>query len=504
MLEDWLKAVRGKAMAVLTESLGGKNVSQDLVSELGIGAVRMAMGKKITHLGWPLPKGFATGKPTTEKLGALFAAWAKYVQAKYPSVPLLEPLGVKRLDEESPAEVIFDCAEEGAPSDPSSRPSGPSTPGPSAPKFKVGDRVCLLKRQSWNCPIAGNASHRKDISSIENPNGPTELRVVSAVGDTSYLCETDLVVGGEKRTLGSVVLTTNLQLFSLWVEGKASTSGKGEEGEEAKEKNLVPDGYEWLNNFEDRLEEDAYVPSKCDVVPWPSLGVRSKHDVQQDLSAEAVYLMNVLDNIAPQLTEEDLVLAHRQSTKKDAPHTVEVWTARDFKAHELILVPYAHEVKDRHWTRSRSAWLRTTAKGKALLGNKALAIDGRFRGDFQAPPSGPSSAAETAAQTRLGSMFFCVQRTPSKSCTNLVQSYSAVTLTAQVMLPGTSKTLKKEVPRSVDIPILSNPKPLKAHTRLQVLEDIELLKFESQWKTDSGKRVAEAAAATAAKRAKAA
>ena len=116
MLEDWLKAVRGKAMAVLTESLGGKNVSQDLVSELGIGAVRMAMGKKITHLGWPLPKGFATGKPTTEKLGALFAAWAKYVQAKYTSVSLLDPLGVKMLeDEEEHADVILDCAEEGAP-----------------------------------------------------------------------------------------------------------------------------------------------------------------------------------------------------------------------------------------------------------------------------------------------------------------------------------------------------------------------------------------------------
>ena len=101
-------------------------------------------------------------------------------------------------------------------------------------------------------------------------------------------------------------------------------------------------------------------------------------------------------------------------------------------------------------------------------------------------------------------MFFCVQRTASKGCTNLVQSYSAVTLTAQIMLPGASKTLKKEVPRSVDIPILSNPKPLKAHTRLQVLDDVDLFKAESQWKTDSGKRVAEAAAAAAAKRAKAA
>ena len=46
MLEDWLKAVRGKAMAVLPESLGGKNVSQDLVSELSIGAVRMAIGEE--------------------------------------------------------------------------------------------------------------------------------------------------------------------------------------------------------------------------------------------------------------------------------------------------------------------------------------------------------------------------------------------------------------------------------------------------------------------------
>ena len=204
-----------------------------------------------------------------------------------------------------------------------------------------------------------------------------------------------------------------------------------------------------------------------------------------------------MDNLAPQLTEKDLVLAHRHSPKPNVPHAVEVWTARDFKAHELILVPYAHEVKDRHWTRSRSAWLRPTAKGKALLGNKALAIDGRWRGDFHAPPSGPSSAAEaeTVAQTRLGSMFFCVQRTPSKGCTNLVQSYSAVTLTAQVMLPGASKTLKKEVPRSVDIPILSNPKPLKAHTRLQVLDDAELLKAEIQRKADSSKRAAETAAA---------
>ena len=88
------------------------------------------MGEKISHLGWPFPKGFATGKPTTEKLGVLFTAWANYVQAKYPSVPLLEPLGEKSsLDEETPAEVIFDCAEEGAPSDPSSGPSGPIDTG---------------------------------------------------------------------------------------------------------------------------------------------------------------------------------------------------------------------------------------------------------------------------------------------------------------------------------------------------------------------------------------
>ena len=40
----------------------------------------------------------------------------------------------------------------------------------------------------------------------------------------------------------------------------------------------------------------------------------------------------------------------------------EVWALREFKAHELVLVPETNEWKDRHWTSGTAALTRFDAR----------------------------------------------------------------------------------------------------------------------------------------------
>ena len=281
----------------------------------------------------------------------------------------------------------------------------------------------------------------------------------------------------------------NIQLFSALDLTAASPSKSSGDGRASGEAPLTPAGYKWLFDDLDQRKEIGWERTKCEVVPWPKFTTPSKGDVLADLNAESVFLMNALANLAPQLTRKDIALVRRYLQNPDAPPRVEVWTERDFKANELVLVPYAHEIKDRFWTKGRSAMMRMNSKSKALKDNKTLAVDGCFRANFQDPL--PPADGEKPREPRCASLFFAVERTCSRSETNLVQSYCAVSLTAQVMLPGSSKTLKKDLPRAIDIPVFTNPKPIKAHTRLQVLEDLALLEHEVKWKEESAKRIGE-------------
>ena len=168
---------------------------------------------------------------------------------------------------------------------------------------------------------------------------------------------------------------------------------------------------------------------------------------------------------------------------------------REFKPLELVLTPYTHEVKDRYWTKGRSNMLRTS--NVPFLKGKTMALDGRWRGELH------QASTETEAckheKRRLGSLFFCVERTSSRSETNLVVKFTSVSLQAEVQLPGHKKPTKREVPRSCEIPVLTTPKALPQHTRLLVLEDMDLLKVQH---LDQKQVAAKVAADAASKKAR--
>ena len=468
--------------------------------------MRLTFSKKLTHLNWPFPRGFTTGKATPEKYTTLLHVWVKYVNDTYPTIGFLQSMRVEtELSSEGEEPEVFDC---GAPV-----PAGPS-PGtageaqgssgskPSSSGFKVGDRVALRKRSSWPCPLEGNPTHRKDIL-------PTyELKVKAVVGESQYLIECIMSTGQGLRNINHMVDGSNLQIFSeqlavdaLREEKDAATKrAEAETTDEKKKASLVPKGHLWLFSDLDRRPnmEDQHA-TKCEVVPWSTiLNEGNKNDSMADFQGEAAFLMCLLKDMAPPLTEKDLCVVHRQDPRKhahpDGTYVVEVWTTREFKPLELVLTPYTHEVKDRYWTKGRSNMLRTS--NVPFLKGKTMALDGRWRGDFH---KASTETSEKQEKRRLGSLFFCVERTSSRSDCNLVVKFTSVSLQAEVQLPGHKKPTKREVPRSCEIPVLTNPKALPQHTRLLVLEDMDLLKVQH---LDQKQVAAKVAADAASKKAR--
>ena len=450
--------------------------------------MRLTFSKKLTHLNWPFPRGFTTGKATPEKYTTLLHVWVKYVNDTYPTIGFLQSMRVEtELSSEGEEPEVFDCGAP-VPAGPSPGTAGeaqgssgskPSSSGSSG--FKVGDRVALRKRSSWPCPLEGNPTHRKDIL-------PTyELKVKAVVGESQYLIECIMSTGQGLRNINHMVDASNLQIFSeqlavdaLREEKDAATKrAEAETTDEKKKASLVPKGHLWLfSDLDRRPDMQDQHATKCEVVPWSTiLNEGNKNDSMADFQGEAAFLMCLLKDMAPPLTEKDLCVVHRQDPRKhahpDGTYVVEVWTTREFKPLELVLTPYTHEVKDRYWTKGRSNMLRTS--NVPFLKGKTMALDGRWRGDFQ---HASTESPEKHEKRRLGSLFFCVERTSSRSECNLMVKFTSVSLQAEVQLPGHKKPTKREVPRSCEIPVLTNPKALPQHTRLLVLEDMDLLKVQ--------------------------
>ena len=183
-MEKWLQGIRSKALMALIETLG-PNTAKDLVSDLAIAGIRVALGKSIKYLHWQhLPKGFVTGSASNEKLSVLHDAWARHVEDLFPSSRLVDTLGLKPLAEESEEEPeIFDCSEVVDDDAGTASTSRTSKDGLTT-KFKKGDRVALLKRQSWACPTDANKAHRKDVLTTQ------ELVVIETLANGTYVCET--------------------------------------------------------------------------------------------------------------------------------------------------------------------------------------------------------------------------------------------------------------------------------------------------------------------------
>ena len=479
MLEEWLRTSCDKVPPVLTAAVGANNAA-DLLTSLLITGVRLFFAKKLTTATlWTLPKGFATGKPNKEKLNTLLEAWARHVQSKHPDSTLLTSLGFKPEADLAMEEVTFDCSPEKA--------APPSSS--SGHKFQTNDIVALLRRCSWPCPTKANVDHRKDIVV------GTELKVVGHDTTTGTpLVQATVQDNGAPRILVHTVKNADLQLFSEYLKEKNLSAGEPETKTNlGAEKPLTPKGFGWVNEHLTPEERTS-----VSVVEWRKLlSQGSKADLLVDMQGEATFLMNLLKRAVPQFTEKDLVVVHRSSKQIDAPHAVEVWTARKFAPFELVLAPYSHEIKGRFWTKQRAVMVRTSASTKTLLGQKTLAIDGRVRADFVEPPA--AQQGEKQKERRMGSLFFCIQRTSDKKKANLILTYTKPQLKMELPLPGKKKLEKSDLSDLMEIPLLSNPAVLPAHTLLVAMDDLALNEIAMQESLKNAKRVADQAKAGAKK-----
>ena len=490
MLEKWLRTSLDKLLP-LVSNVAGANHAADLVTNLLVTGVRLFFAKKLTTASlWTLPKGFATGKPNESKLDALLEAWARHVQKSFPDSSLIADLGFKaeaNLDVEG-EEFTFDCSPEK-----NALPAGSSSSAP-LPKFQTGDIVALLRRSSWPCPTKANIEHRKDI------NVGAQLKVMGV--DTASglpLVQATVTDNGAPRFLVHTVKSSDLQHYDAYLKEKALKDGEtAVKAPHAPEKQLTPKGFDWLNAH---IKEENR--TSVSVVDWKKFMAQgSVPDALVDLQSEAIFAMNMLRQSAPQYTEKDLVVAHRSSEKADAPHTVEVWTNRAFKAFELVLVPYTHEIKSHYYTRMRSVIVRTSNAVKTSVGGKTLAVDGRVRSDFVEPVA-PQHSDEKAKDRRIGSLFFCVQRTQKKKESNLILSYIKPHLNLSVTWPNKTKAQTTQLSDIVEIPIFTNPSAIPEHTHLVGMDDMVLVDIVKKQDEAKAKRIAAEAKGPPAKKGRA-
>ena len=143
--------------------------------------------------------------------------------------------------------------------------------------------------------------------------------------------------------------------------------------------------------------------------------------------------------------------------------TLEVWTRRAFSAGSLILTPQTTEYKDRYFTYSRSV----LAKSPEEHVGKRIVLDGRLYG--------------MPTEARSFSLFFAVQRSDDADQCNLQQSFSEISLQADISLPALADNNKRKhlamkfgSDELAQMPIITNPKHIKKGVRLVCSTDLEL------------------------------
>ena len=107
------------------------------------------------------------------------------------------------------------------------------------------------------------------------------------------------------------------------------------------------------------------------------------------------------------------------------------------------------------------------------LKGKHLALDGRMRNKFFEAKEANLGAA--AKEETHGDIFFAIERTQDKSKANLVLTYVEMPLQSSLTLPnGKKMTIALESSYLPDVPLLTNPEPILARTRLVALDDLAL------------------------------
>lgn len=328
--------------------------------------------------------------------------------------------------------------------------------------FRPGDEVTVSRRFSWNIPLPENAGFMRDIQ--VGTSG-----VVKGFADETHqhlLVAFELILPGKSEASEVInkALPRNLVLTRDYdVPSKAASEkdqGLEDERRQKKTEGLTPKGFAWLNeHLEEQDRTKVVVERNWEKLIDEASALQRTWYLKGKVSVGMAALMETL----PKFGHSDLVVCHRSKTKGH-PGT-EVWTSRDFAARELLFGPATTEVKEGLWTRTSSVFLALPQHGPGKHPEgKMLALDGRGRSFL-------GSAEVFDSSERTGNLFWVIQRTSEEKEGNL--HLEQVSWSAQVALKmDGAKRRKHEVSWPSEdlppLPIMTNPKAIKAHTRLVV------------------------------------
>lgn len=460
-VEAVLLKVRDVALPILTLVLSRLDALQ-LIWPLEDAAVRLMFGRSLGEVGFAHG---VSGKFTEEKLQSMRDAWVMHCVAGNPGFkPLVDAIGVKAEEGAgAPAEVL--C--------PGNFDGGVFHKNPIASLFAkgftIGTKVILLYRRTYKFTLANGKQAMADVGAR------TETFVKGYIDGNAEVvtCEFEHSFGKRGSICDVAVKIKDLELAVTYAarQSDESSTRKGNKARHAILELIKP--------------EEGVVPEI--VKGWPSKLMSARSGKSADeLEAFIILLGARVAECCPAFDTSDLTVARNGSS-------YEVWTARDFKAGTLMLCPETTEVKQRHFTRARSALVNTNS-GEASLKN--FFLDGRVRSN---PESDKHSFSLFYLVTRPGKADGC-------SC-NLVLGQAAFTIDMQIALGQAaepSQGFTWNATEAPTFPYMVNPAKIAKETKLLCLQDAAVMACHDKIAASATKAKEAAAAKSAAAEADAA
>ena len=168
----------------------------------------------------------------------------------------------------------------------------------------------------------------------------------------------------------NLMLTTDTQSSKVADPAKAPAAGKG--GSSKTDEDDSQGIAKWI--LGSSAPTDVHVETK-----WTSLVA------DQDKLCKAVALkgriftgLQVMSEVLPKWTLKDFVVVHRRTEK--GVWKGEVWTKRDFEAHEILLAPHSSQLKDSHMTHLSNVPVTLPRAGRGPHPeSQGMALDGRSK-----------------------------------------------------------------------------------------------------------------------------
>ena len=458
-VETQIREMRDQYLGLLEKHLSPKQARLELQVYVDL-VIRCLLSKawpdRLRSLAIPLLK------YSPERVKVLGVVWGKYMDGKYPDMAFASAAGL--LPPDSPTkddceEVVLDNLRHLK-----RRASDDAPQGPGCGRLQRGDRVTVVKRMTWTLKNEGQKDFRRDIvpgteGTVEGYADPDHRQVLVKITIEFSEGPQQVVYPAYPRNLQ---LTKDYQAQRAGASDPAAATAESikEKDKGGKARKGPPD---WLVGASDPADvkiEGNWV--KC-------LGDADTLNRVFFLKSRVGMCLAALLEVMPKYTPEDLVVAHRQNSK--GVWRDELWTNRNFAAHELVFAPLTSQLKDTHLTAAANAIVGLPRCGRGSHPERQeIALDGRARTSI-APPGAIDDNAHA------GSLFWLVSRTSDASEGNMSWETSTFADSMEVNFacrPSKEKKRKLLVDwASTDlptIPLLTNKKAIKAHTRLLVFQ----------------------------------